>query len=63
MLDNAIYGIKAVWNLEAYEARERSGIDHSKIFMAALVQEGINGDSFGVMITADPYDREDKRVR
>ena len=59
-----IEGIKAVWasvwNFEAYEARERSGIDHSKIFMAVLVQEGINGDSSGVMITADPYDREDK---
>ena len=50
----------SVWNFEAYEARERSGIDHSKIFMAVLVQEGINGESSGVMITADPYDREDK---
>ena len=59
-----IEGIKAVWasvwNFEAYEARVRSGIDHSKIFMAVLVQEGINGESSGVMITADPYDREDK---
>ena len=50
----------SVWNFEAYEARERGGIDHMKIFMAVLIQEGINGDSAGVMITADPYDREDK---
>jgi hypothetical protein len=62
--EQLLAGIKAVWasvwNYEAYEARERAGIDHSKIFMAVLVQEGINGDSAGVMITADPYDREDK---
>jgi hypothetical protein len=62
--EQLVEGIKAVWasvwNYEAYEARERAGIDHSKIFMAVLVQEGINGDSAGVMITADPYDREDK---
>lgn len=31
-----------------------------KIYMAVLIQEGINGDSAGVMLTADPYDREDK---
>jgi hypothetical protein len=64
--EQLIEGIKAVWasvwNYEAYEARERAGIDHSKIFMAVLVQEGINGDSAGVMITADPYDREDKNA-
>jgi hypothetical protein len=64
--EQLVAGIKAVWasvwNYEAYEARERAGIDHSKIFMAVLVQEGINGDSAGVMITADPYDREDKNA-
>ena len=62
--EQLLAGIRAVWasvwNYEAYEARERAGIDHSKIFMAVLVQEGINGDSAGVMITADPYDREDR---
>jgi phosphoenolpyruvate synthase/pyruvate phosphate dikinase len=62
--EQLIEGIKAVWasvwNFEAYEARERAGIDHMKIFMAVLIQEGINGDSAGVMITADPYDREDR---
>jgi phosphoenolpyruvate synthase/pyruvate phosphate dikinase len=62
--EQLIDGIKAVWasvwNFEAYEARERGGIDHMKIFMAVLIQEGINGESAGVMITADPYDREDK---
>lgn len=48
----------SLWNFEAYEARERASVDHSKIFMAVLLQEGINSESSGVMITADPFDRE-----
>ncbi|MBA3766135.1 MAG: pyruvate, phosphate dikinase [Acidobacteria bacterium] len=50
----------SLWNFEAYEARERAGVDHMKIFMAVLVQEGINSESSGVMITTDPYDRDNK---
>jgi len=48
----------SLWNFEAYEARERAGVDHTKIFMAVLIQEGINSESSGVMITADPFDRD-----
>jgi hypothetical protein len=48
----------SIWNFEAYEARERAGIDHTKVFMAVLIQEGINSESSGVMITTDPYDKE-----
>src|SRR5207248_7385359 len=50
----------SVWNFEAYEARERAGINHTKFFMAVLIQEGINSESSGVMITTDPYDKENK---
>jgi hypothetical protein len=50
----------SVWNFEAYEARERAGIDHSKVYMAVLIQEGINSESSGVMITTDPYDRDNQ---
>lgn len=50
----------SLWNFEAYEARERAVIDHSKIYMAVLIQEGINSESSGVMITADPFDNENK---
>jgi len=50
----------SLWNFEAYEARERAGVDHSKIFMAVLLQEGINSESSGVMITADPFDSDNK---
>jgi len=48
----------SLWNFEAYEARERANVDHSKIFMSVLLQEGINSESSGVMISTDPYDRE-----
>jgi phosphoenolpyruvate synthase/pyruvate phosphate dikinase len=50
----------SLWNFEAYEARERAGVDHSKTYMAVLIQDGINSESSGVMITADPYDRDNK---
>ena len=52
----------SLWNFEAYEARERAGIDHSKVYMAVLLQKGINADSAGVMITADPYNPESKNA-
>lgn len=60
--DQLIEGIKAVWasvwNFQAYEARERAGIDHMKVFMAVLIQDGINSESSGVMITTDPFNRD-----
>ncbi|HEX9544595.1 MAG TPA: PEP/pyruvate-binding domain-containing protein [Pyrinomonadaceae bacterium] len=50
----------SLWSFEAYEARERMSVDHSKIFMAVLIQEGINSESSGVMITTDPFNDENK---
>ena len=50
----------SLWNFEAYEARERANVDHSKVFMAVLLQEGINSESSGVMISTDPFDPENK---
>ncbi|HJU56562.1 MAG TPA: PEP/pyruvate-binding domain-containing protein [Pyrinomonadaceae bacterium] len=52
----------SIWNFEAYEARERAGIVHTDVFMAVLIQEGINSESSGVMITSDPYDPENKEA-
>lgn len=64
--DQLIDAIKAVWasvwNFQAYEARERAGIDHTKVFMAVLIQEGINSESSGVMITADPFNADGKEA-
>ena len=60
--DALIEAIKTVWaslwNFEAYEARERANVDHTKVFMAVLIQEGINSESSGVMITTDPFDQD-----
>ncbi|MGB8508035.1 MAG: PEP/pyruvate-binding domain-containing protein [Pyrinomonadaceae bacterium] len=50
----------SLWKFEAYEARERANIDHSKAYMAVLVQEGVNADSAGVMITTDPFDTDNR---
>src|SRR5262249_58343503 len=62
--EQLIDGIKtvwaSVWNFEAHEARERAGIEHTKVFMAVLIQEGINSESSGVMITADPFNRDSR---
>jgi hypothetical protein len=62
--DQMIEGIKtvwaSVWNFEAYEARERAGIDHTKVYMAVLIQEGINSESSGVMITTDPFNKNER---
>jgi len=50
----------SVWNFEAFEARERAGIDHQKVYMGVLIQRGINADAAGVLITGNPFDRSDK---
>jgi rifampicin phosphotransferase len=64
--EQLIDGIKSVWasvwNFEAYEARERAGIDHTKVYMAVLIQEGINSESSGVMITTDPFNRDENPI-
>ena len=50
----------SLWNFEAYEARERSAVAHSTVYMAVLIQEGINSESSGVMISTDPFDNGNK---
>ncbi|MGH9764480.1 MAG: PEP/pyruvate-binding domain-containing protein, partial [Blastocatellia bacterium] len=45
----------SIWNYEAYEARESFGMNHFGVYPAVLVQEGINADSAGVVITTDPF--------
>lgn len=45
----------SVWNYEAYEARESYGMNHLGVYMAVLIQEGIEADSAGVAITKDPF--------
>jgi len=62
--DKIIEGVKTVWasiwNYAAYEARERNFVEHSETYMAVLIQVGVKMDNGGVMITKDPYDKENK---
>jgi rifampicin phosphotransferase len=63
--DNALLeAVKTVWaslwNYEAYEARESFGINHSAVYPAVLIQEGVNAEAAGVLITTNPFDREDR---
>jgi len=50
----------SLWNFEAYEARERNFIKHSGTYMGVLIQVGVEMDSSGVLITRDPFDRENR---
>lgn len=51
----------SLWNYEAYEARESFGINHSAVYPAVLIQQGMNADSAGVLITTNPFDKDDPR--
>ncbi len=50
----------SLWNYEAYEARESFGINHAAVYPAVLIQTGINAEAAGVLITRNPFDREDR---
>ena len=50
----------SLWNYEAYEARESYGMNHFGVYPAVLIQIGIDTDSAGVAITANPFDPNDK---
>ncbi|MEO6726648.1 MAG: PEP/pyruvate-binding domain-containing protein [Blastocatellia bacterium] len=51
----------SLWNYEAYESRESFGINHSAVYPAVLIQEGMNAEAAGVLITTNIFDREDRR--
>ena len=52
----------SLWNYAAYEARESFGINHAAVYPAVLIQEAINADAAGVLITTNPFDREEPRA-
>lgn len=59
-LEEAIKKVWAsVWNLKAYEERQRFGIDHLHVFAGCLVQEGIQATAAGVLITKNVLDPEE----
>ena len=52
----------SLWNFDAYEARVRNYVDQHTVYMAALIQVGVNMDSGGVMFTKDPFDGDNKNA-
>jgi phosphoenolpyruvate synthase/pyruvate phosphate dikinase len=52
----------SLWNYEAYEARESFGINHSAVYPAVLIQEGVNAEAAGVLITTNPFDQDDRHA-
>lgn len=51
----------SLWNYEAYESRESFGINHSAVYPAVLIQEGMDAEAAGVLITTNIFDRENRR--
>ena len=51
--------VKKVWaslfSFEAFEARRHFGVDQAHIYMAVIIQTGIDMDLGGVLITRNPY--------
>ncbi|MDQ2745820.1 MAG: hypothetical protein M3T96_00985 [Acidobacteriota bacterium] len=52
----------SLWNFEAYEARVRNYVNQREVYMSALIQVGLNMDSGGVLITKDPFDKENRNA-
>ncbi len=52
----------SLWNFNAYETRMRNFVDQESVYMAVLIQVGIDMDRGGVMITKDPTDSQNKGV-
>lgn len=50
----------SLWKFEAYEARVRNYVDQESVHMSALVQLSVNMEKGGVMISKDPFDRENR---
>lgn len=45
----------SVWNLRAFDERMHFGVDHTSVFGAVLVLEGVNATAAGVLITANVF--------
>jgi rifampicin phosphotransferase len=52
----------SVWNDAAYDAREREGVDHRAVMAGVLVQQGMDAEAAGVLLTANPFDTADRDV-
>lgn len=64
--DKLIEAVKKVWsslwNFQGYEARVRSYVSQTDVYMSALVQVGVDMEKGGVMITKDPFDDRNRNA-
>lgn len=52
----------SLWKFEAYEARVRNFVDQQSVYMSALIQLSVDMEKGGVMISKDPFDKENKNT-
>lgn len=52
----------SLWKFEAFEARNRNYVDHQTVYMSALIQLSVDMEKGGVMISKDPFDKENKNT-
>ena len=52
----------SVFNYSAYEARRIAGLPHDSVKMSVFVQQSINADLSGVLVTVNPYDTAQKNT-
>ena len=61
-LRDILSAVKQVWaslySFEAYEARRHFGVDQQHIYMAVIIQTGIDMERGGVLITRNPYQKK-----
>ena len=50
----------SLWKFEAYEARVRNYVSQTDVYMAALIQVGVDMTKGGVMITRDPFNENNR---
>lgn len=52
----------SLWKFEAYEARVRNYVDQETVHMSALIQLSVDMDRGGVMISKDPFDKQNRNA-
>jgi hypothetical protein len=58
--DALAQAVKTVWaslfNADAWEARQWAGVPHDAVVMGVLVQQAVDAQASGVMVTLNPFD-------
>jgi len=52
----------SLWKFEAYEARVRNYVDQQSVYMSAMIQLSVDMQRGGVMLTKDPFDKDNKNA-